>query len=82
MSANGFLESEYSLDITADVCPITFVKTKLLLETMPVGALAVIRLSRGEALDNVPRTLADYGHDVIDLEPEAGDVYVLRVRKG
>ena len=27
---------QYSLDITADICPITMVKTKLLLEDMPV----------------------------------------------
>lgn len=75
---------EYSLDITSDVCPITMVKTKLLLEDMPVGEIAIIRLNSGEPLDNVPRTLRDQGHDVLELEPEAagGTVHRLVVKKG
>ena len=40
--------ADYSLDITSEVCPLTFVKTKLLLEKMAVGEVASIRLSAGE----------------------------------
>ncbi len=77
-------KTEYSLDITADVCPITMVKTKLLLEDMPVGEIAIIRLNSGEPLDNVPRTLRDQGHEVLELEPEATEssVHRLVVKKG
>lgn len=81
MSMDADFPSQYSLDITADVCPITFVKTKLLLETMPAGALASIRLSNGEPLDNVPRTLADYGHEIVDLSSHEDGTFVLLVRK-
>ena len=42
--------SQYSLDITSDICPITMVKTKLLIETMQVGEVANIRLNSGEPL--------------------------------
>ncbi len=75
---------EYSLDITNDVCPITMVKTKLLLEDMPTGEIATIRLNSGEPLDNVPRTLRDQGHDILELEPEASGstVHRLVVKKG
>ena len=58
------------LDITADVCPITFVKTKLMLEKMPVGAIATVRLKGVEPLENVPRSILAHGHDVISLNPE------------
>ncbi|MGI9503254.1 MAG: sulfurtransferase TusA family protein [Geminicoccaceae bacterium] len=77
-------KSQYSLDITTDVCPITMVKTKLLLEDMPVGEIATIRLNSGEPLDNVPRTLRDQGHEVLELEPEAtgSAVHRLVVKKG
>lgn len=77
-------KAEYSLDITSDICPITMVKTKLLLEEMPVGEIAVIRLTSGEPLDNVPRTLRDQGHDILELEPEeeGGAVHRLVVKKG
>jgi TusA-related sulfurtransferase len=64
--------SDYFIDITADVCPLTFVKTKLLLEKMPVGAIATVRLKGAQPLDNVPRSVKAHGHDVVSLEPENG----------
>jgi TusA-related sulfurtransferase len=75
---------QYSLDISAEVCPLTFVKTKLLLETMAAGEIACIRLGSGEPLDNLPRTLRDQGHSVLELSPETPDseTYQLVVRKG
>jgi TusA-related sulfurtransferase len=77
-------KAQYSLDISAEVCPLTFVKTKLLLETMAAGEIACIRLGNGEPLDNLPRTLRDQGHSVLELRPEqpGGDVYQLLVKKG
>lgn len=75
------------LDITQEVCPLTFVKTKLLLERLAPGEVAEIRLSAGEPLDNVPRSVREAGHAVLSLEPEetgAGGgpaVYRLVVRR-
>lgn len=76
--------TQYSLDITADTCPLTMVKTKLLLEETPVGEIVIIRLNAGEPLDNVPRTLRDQGHEILELVPEAsgGGVHRLVVKKG
>jgi TusA-related sulfurtransferase len=76
--------AQYSLDISAEVCPLTFVKTKLLLETMAAGEIACIRLGSGEPLDNLPRTLRDQGHSVLKLCPETpdGETYRLLVKKG
>lgn len=77
-------KAEYSLDITTDVCPITMVKTKLLLEDMAVDEIAIIRLNSGEPVENVPRTLRDQGHEILELEPEVPDsnVHRLVVKKG
>jgi TusA-related sulfurtransferase len=58
------------LDITEEICPFTFVKTKLLLEEMAVGEVAEIRLNSGEPLVNVPRSAAEAGHAVLSVEPE------------
>jgi len=63
----------YFIDITADVCPLTFVKTKLLLEKMPAGALATVRLKGAQPLDNVPRSVRAHGHEVVSLTAEGGD---------
>jgi TusA-related sulfurtransferase len=77
-------KAQYSLDISAEGCPLTFVKTKLLLEKMRAGEIASIRLSAGEPLDNVPRTLRDQGHTVLELRPEepGSSIYRLTVEKG
>ena len=74
---------DYFLDITADVCPMTFVKTKLLIERMSIGETAEIRLPAGEPLENVPRAVEEHGHVLLALDPESGDgeVYVMRLRK-
>ena len=73
------------LDITELVCPMTFVHTKLLIESLPEGAIAEIRLNAGEPLKNVPRSLREHGHEILSLEPEADadtdGPYRLRVKK-
>jgi TusA-related sulfurtransferase len=63
----------YFIDITGDVCPLTFVKTKLLLEKMPPGAIATVRLKGVQPLDNVPRSVRAHGHEVVSLVPEQGE---------
>ena len=74
--------ADHLLDITRDVCPLTFVTTKLLLERMSSGETADIRLTGAEPLENVPRSVREHGHEVLFLEPETGGAaYTLRIRK-
>ncbi len=77
--------TDHFLDITAYVCPITFVKTKLLIEKMKSGETAEVRLTGAEPLENVPRSVAEEGHEVISLvaDPPGGAaaVHILRLRK-
>jgi tRNA 2-thiouridine synthesizing protein A len=76
--------ADHRLDITSDVCPMTFVKTKLLLERMRPGETAEIRLTGDEPLSNVPRSVEEHGHAVLACDPETDGsaVYRLVVRKG
>lgn len=62
--------ADFFIDITADVCPITFVRTKLLIERMESGQTAEVRLRGAEPLANLPRAIGLQGHQVIDLEAE------------
>ena len=72
---------DYSLDITSEVCPLTFVKAILLIERMERGQTAEIYLSAGEAVENVPRAVTEHGHRVLDLQSESPGVFRLRVQK-
>ena len=78
-------ETEYFLDITSEVCPMTFVKTRLLIERMAPGETAQIRLSGGEPLENVPDSVTELGHTVLGIEPDPAaakdGVHVVRIRK-
>ena len=75
----------YYLDITGEVCPLTFVKTKLLIEKMARGQVLEVRLKGAEPLGNVPRSVRDMGHEVLALAAEDGEgpqgVHRLRIRK-
>lgn len=77
--------ADYYLDITGDVCPMTFVRTKLLVERMAAGETAEVRLNAGEPLRNVPGSLRELGHEVLSLAPEddapGTAVYRLLLRK-
>lgn len=79
--------TEHDLDITGDVCPLTFVKTKLLLERMAPGDVARVRLQGAEPLENVPRSVQEHGHEVVSLtpapgtDPDATGIHELIIRK-
>lgn len=86
MTATDSLTADRHLDITDQVCPMTFVRTKLVLEAMSPGELLEVRLGDGEPLENVPRSAAEMGHEVLSKTPDGtrGDraVYKLLIRVG
>lgn len=80
------IDVDYFLDITNDVCPMTFVRTKLMIENMKPGQTAQVRLKSTEPLENVPRSVREIGHEVVSLNPEdlngpADGVHLLVIRK-
>ena len=73
----------HRLDITNEVCPMTFVKTKLMLEKMQTGEILEVRLTDGEALENVPRSVREQGDTVLSLYKSNNDTdYHLIIKKG
>ena len=77
---------DFYLDITPEVCPLTFVKTKLLIEKMDSGQVVQVRLKGAEPLENVPRSAREQGHVILGMEPEDTDagpdgVHILCIRK-
>jgi tRNA 2-thiouridine synthesizing protein A len=53
-----------ALDLTGVVCPMNWVKAKLALEGLAPGDALTVRLDPGEALESVPRSARDEGHEV------------------
>jgi tRNA 2-thiouridine synthesizing protein A len=73
---------DQELDITTEVCPMTFVRTRLALDRMRPGQVLRVRLRGEEPLRNVPRTAREQGHEVLSLETTADGVATLLLRRG
>ena len=71
-----------AIDITAETCPMTYVRTRLALDAMEPGQILLVRLRGAEPRANVPRAATDQGHDVLDLIDIDEDRAVLVIRKG
>lgn len=72
------------IDITGDVCPMTFVRVKLALERLPAGEILGVRLNAGEPLRNVPRSARAEGHEILEVraEPESPAIFRMIIRRG
>jgi tRNA 2-thiouridine synthesizing protein A len=72
-----------TLDLCGEVCPYTFVRTKLLLEEMADGEELEILLDHRAAFTNVPRALVSDGHEVLHVEISTdGKAASVHARKG
>lgn len=71
----------FQLDVSADTCPMTFVRTRLQLDRMARGEVLEVRYKGEEPRLNLARSLTEQGHAIL-AEEDAGDGSgVIRVRK-
>ena len=70
------------LDITHELCPMTFVRTRLALDRLASGALLRVRLRGAEPQRNVPRTAAEQGHTVLSETAQPDGAIVVLIRRG
>lgn len=80
MSNPPDLTPDQLIDITGEVCPMTFVRTKLRLERMRAGEVLSVRLRGDEPLRNVPRAARDEGHVILGIVPD-GDDHIVTIRR-
>ena len=73
-------DCDRELDITDKICPLTFVHTRLTIDSMEPGAILAILLNEGEPLENVPPSIKELGHEVISVKPIANSPGRYRLR--
>jgi len=69
------------IDIRGLVCPYTFVKAKLAIESIEVGQVLEILLDYEEASRSIPNSMRDHGHTVLAVEKINDAEWIIRVRK-
>ena len=60
------------LDLRGEVCPYTFVRARLALEALPLGATLDLLVDHEPATRNVPRSAREWGQQVepaVEVEP-------------
>jgi len=70
-----------NLDLRGEVCPYTFVKSKLALEEMEVGQILRIILDDESATENVPRAMAGEGQRILRVEKLGEGEWEIVIRK-
>ena len=55
------------IDLCGELCPFTFVRTKLALEQMAVGELLEVVVDHEPAIRNIPRSATAWGQEVVGV---------------
>lgn len=70
------------VDVSADTCPMTFVRARLRLDRMEAGEILEIRFRGEEPRRNLHLSLVEQGHSVLDMQFTEDGNGRLIVKKG
>jgi len=74
-------EAKHILDLRGEVCPFTFVKTKLKLEEIGNGEVLEVIFDHKPAVEDVPRSVKAEGHEVLSVEEIGDNLWKVVIRK-
>ncbi len=81
MSEKKDIKIDKVLDIKGEICPYTFVKSKLALEEMEDGEVLKVIVDYPPATENVPRSLEKEGNDILSVEKVGEKIWEIIVKK-
>lgn len=64
-----------------EVCPFTFVRTKLALEDLAVGATLRVLVDHPPAVRNIPKSAAEWGQRVVAVRAIDGGRWEITLEK-
>ena len=70
-----------SIDIRGEICPMTLVKAKLAIDDLRDGEVLEVILDHIPALENVPRSLKDEGHEILEVKKISDTDWKIVVKK-
>jgi tRNA 2-thiouridine synthesizing protein A len=80
--AGGPTGEAEELDLRGEVCPYTFLKARLALETLPGGAVLRVLVDNEASARDVPRSLEAAGHAVLACEAAGEGTWAILTRRG
>ena len=76
------LEISSQIDVRQEICPMTFIKTRLRLEGLKTGEKVEVLLRDGEPFKNVTRSLKEEGHSIVCVDRLHDQSFSLIIEKG
>lgn len=73
--------ADRELDIRGEVCPFTFVKSKLALEQMELGQVLRVVLDYPPSVENVPKSMREEGQEVLAINKLDNNTWEILIRK-
>lgn len=71
---------DFFLDLRGIECPLNFVKTKIQLDKMNAGEVLEVWLDPGEAIESVPPSVIEEGHEIL-LKEEIGNYFRVLMKR-
>ena len=75
------IKPDRELDIRGEVCPFTFVKSKLVLEQMEEGQILRVIIDYEPSAENVPKSMREEGQEVLAVNKIGENLWEIFVRK-
>jgi TusA-related sulfurtransferase len=73
--------ADRELDIRGEVCPFTFVKSKLMLEQMELGQVLRVILDYPPSVESVPKSMREEGQEVLAINQLDNNTWEILIRK-
>ncbi len=75
------ITADFEFDLKGEMCPYTFVKSKLALEMLESGQVLQVVVDNDESATNVPKSLTNEGNTVLGVEKTNEKDWRITVRK-
>ena len=82
MSEKPEVKCDTEINLKGEVCPYTFVRSKLAIEEMLAGQVLRIIVDYEPATKNVPRSMENEGNEILDIDKLNDSDWQIVVRKG
>jgi tRNA 2-thiouridine synthesizing protein A len=77
----GKIAPDFEFDLKGEVCPYTFVKSKLALEMLQTNQILQVVVDNDESATNVPKSMTNEGHTVLGVERLNDKDWLLTIKK-
>jgi TusA-related sulfurtransferase len=75
------VRADREINLKGEVCPYTFVKSLLNLEEMEAGQVLRVIMDYPPSVENVPRSLRNEGHEIVEVARINDTDWAITVRK-